>query len=189
MRRFLLGFSLLGFIPWAAAQHPQLARSAAAQPPQTYNIIFTIEQHVPPGTLLNGRPVRGAILNSRSYQLSLSGLLANAQIKVGNRIPIVVGGISSSHTSINTQFQYESIGVSIYCRLKPKNRIRYLANITSLAATNLTQPVPGFNEPTIRTIHTDGDVQIHLNRRLLVSTVADLSSKSVYYFYMTITKD
>ncbi len=192
MRAIPLLLCLTGVLPWAAAQAPASRPAAAPMPHQTYAITFTIEQHVPPGTLLNGKPVRGTILNSRSFRMSLiSGKISTANVKVGNRVPVVTGGSmpTASSSVVNAQFQYQSIGIDINCRLYPHDLIDYDASVTSLAPTELTSPVRGFHEPTIRTIYTNGIVQIKFDRRTLLSTVADLSSKTIYYFWMTVTKE
>lgn len=163
----------------------------------SYRVNITIEQRLAKGAhaLLNGKQIHGQqVINSRSYEMTLN---ANSLvgIKVGNSTVFTGSspqGMPSQVVNVPTRDIF--VGIEIDCVLRA-NRIHMNANINSLSpASGADMPegsMPNENQmlgPLVRQIHAAGVTTLQLNRRILMAKVSDVSSKMVYYFYMTVTQ-
>lgn len=178
----MLLFAFVFAIRCSAQDEPKAAQPNQAQTPGHYYHLEIVVQELSK----EGKPT-----NSRTYTTTVgTGMRESASIRTDSRIPIVTGSYASAASSsalVNTQFQYQDVGVNI--DVQPVHEIgRQLsfdlkADITSVAE-NLDARL---HEPIIRQNKWQSVVLIPIGKPTVVFTSDALDSKGSMQLVVTAT--
>jgi hypothetical protein len=162
----------------AKAQEPV---KASEGPAHFYHLDFVVQEL---GS--DGKPT-----NSRSYAATVSTGIHDrgTSIRTGSRIPIATGSSSSSSNQalVNTQWQYQDVGVNIDARntreVGRQLSLDLVAAVSSIGATN----DPNLHQPVIRENKWQASVLIPVGKAAVVFTSDSLDSKGSMQVVVTAT--
>ena len=134
--------------------------AARAQDSATYKVDFTIRDTGDAG----GK-------TGRKYSLLVNRGIKTV-FKVGNRVPVATGGVSSN-ALVNTQFTYIDVGLNIECRVAEtagKMAMHADLDISTAVMPEKTNPVPN---PTISSIRLNIDTTVMPNKPTVIASFDD----------------
>ena len=126
----------------------------------------------------------GKKINSRQYSMNM-GSGGQNEIKIGTRVPV---------EPKNGEFQYIDVGTNIWCRLRDRGDVTWLANDVMLNVrseiSNFAVPEQqGQNmRPIIRQLKIDAGTIAVLGKPMVVGIVDDPNSKRQFQLEVTVTK-
>ncbi|MGB6975713.1 MAG: hypothetical protein WBD67_13600 [Terracidiphilus sp.] len=124
------------------------------KPQQGYRLTYTI-------TVKNG----GKTVNTRHIELAL-GASGKAEVKQGNRIPIVTG-TSDAKSGANTQVQYLDVGLMISAEMDGE-RLRSKVEETRLSENKSSV---GAEDPVVEQTELNGESPLVLGKPLVLGTL------------------
>ena len=156
-----------------AAQEPAQESLVPAKAMDSYKVEFTVSE------LQNGKKI-----NSRSYWMQIGG---NAGLKwsdikrlrVGTRVPVSMGG---------DQFQYIDVGMNIDCRLLPVGNGKIEIGTNWEYSSVGAEQERSSSRPAFRTVRSDVETVVALDKPTVLSEVDDVASTSRYVFEVRVTK-
>lgn len=176
---FLLLFSL-GFGHRASAQDQ--VKPADSKAPETparfYHLDFVVQE-----VNAEGKPT-----NSRTYTTTVStDANRSTQIRTNSRVPIPTGFSDTKSSLVNTQFQYQNVGVDI-----DVNRVHEVGRNLSLEVTAIVSSIASsgnedIREPVIRENRWQSFVLIPIGKATVIFTSDALDSKSSMQVVVTAT--
>jgi hypothetical protein len=169
----------------AFAQDENKAPEAAkqAEPPVHYYHLDLVVQEVGE----NGKPV-----NSRTYSSMVSTARGERDsVRIGSRIPIATGTYSSGSEAVNTQFQYQDVGVNFDVNevheVGGKLAMNLRAEVTSLGPITHIGGPNGPVEPTSHHNKWQTPVLVAIGKSTVVFTSDDIDSKGGMQVAVTAT--
>ncbi|HYM78377.1 MAG TPA: hypothetical protein VE377_20555 [Candidatus Dormibacteraeota bacterium] len=153
----------------APAKHP----SEAAEPGHSYRLDFTVHE------IEDGKKI-----NSRQYSMNLNAG-DQSEIKIGTRVPVEVK---------QSEIQYLDVGMNIWCRLRDRNDVNWLANDVML---NVRSDLSNFAipdqqgqsmRPAIRQMKIDSSAIVTVGKSLVIGVVDDPNSKRQFQLEVVATK-
>jgi hypothetical protein len=159
----------------AASQDTPAAKLApqAVEPGHAYRLDFTVSE------VEDGKKI-----NSRQYSMNVRGGEQD-EIKIGTRVPV---------ESKNGEFQYIDVGTTIWCRLRDRTDVTWLAGdvMLNLRAEISNFAVPdqqGQNvHPTLRQLKIEGSTIAIVGKPLVVGSVDDPNSRRQFQLEVTVNK-
>jgi hypothetical protein len=145
----------------------------SSEPGHAYRLDFTVSE------MEDGKKV-----NSRQYSMNLNAGDQN-EIKIGTRVPV---------EPKNGEFQYLDVGTNIWCRLRDRKDVTWLANDVML---NLRSEISNFAvpdqqgqnmRPLIRQMKIDSSTIAVVGKPLVVGSVDDPNSKRQFQLEVMVTK-
>jgi len=194
MRKIVISCFLLLILPFAsrafAQDEPQTQATnkapetaKAPEPPAHYYHLDFVVQEVGE----NGKPV-----NSRTYSCTVSTAPHERDsVRIGSRVPIATGISGSSNEMVNTQFQYQNIGVNFDVsdvhEVGGKLAMNLGAEVSSIGpATHVGGPNSRV-APLTRQNSWHTPVLIPIGKSTVVFTSDDLDSKAGMQVMVTAT--
>lgn len=164
--------AIAGISP-ATAQTPDKPAAEAAEPGHAYRLDFTVNE------VEDGKKI-----NSRQYSMSVRGGDEN-EVKIGARVPV---------EPKSGEFQYLDVGTNIYCRIRDRKDIPWLANDVMLNVrseiSNFAVPEQqGQNmRPILRQLKIDASTIAVVGKPVVIGSVDDPNSKRQFQLELTVTK-
>ncbi len=144
-----------------------------SEPGHSYRLDFTINE------LEEGKKI-----NSRQYSMNLNSGDQN-EIKIGTRVPVEVK---------QGEIQYLDVGTNIWCRLRDRVDISWLANDLML---NVRSDLSNFaiadqqgqsTRPVIRQVKIDSSAIASTGKSTVIGAVDDPNSKRQFQLEVTVTR-
>ena len=186
MRKMTFVFCLLlfgfAFASQASAQdEPKPAQpSKTAEPAHFYRLEFVVQELGQDGKVTNSRTYRTTVSTSTDSRDQFASIRANS------RIPMVTGTVGQGNAVVNTQFQYQDVGVNIDAQrardIGHQLSIELTANITSVAGTDTS-----VHEPILRQNKWQSVVLIPIGKPTVAFTSDSLDSKGSMQLMITAT--
>jgi len=173
----------LPFVSRALAQdEPKQAESAKAAEPQVryYHLEFVVQELGKDGKPTNSRTYTTTVSTSPDQRYYTS-------IHTESKIPIITGAIVSGNASVNTEYQYQDVGVNIDVHrvLEVGRQLSFQLNATiSSVAEN---PDASLHQPIIRENKWQANVLIPVGKPTIVFTSDTLDSKGSMQLLVTAT--
>lgn len=186
MRKTVLIFSLLlltAFALRARAQDEPKTPETAKESDSTahyYHLEFVVQEL---GT--EGKPA-----NSRTYTTTVStGQHDATSIRTNSRIPIATGSYQSASTGplVNTQFQYQNVGVEIDIAHAQETGRQITLNLTADISSVAESRDTNLHQPVIRQNRWQAAVLIPVGKPSVVFTSDSLDSKGSMQLVVTAT--
>jgi hypothetical protein len=167
---------LLSPATWqSAAQDSSPAKSTSEnnEPGHAYRLEFLVSE------MEDGKK-----LNSREYSMNVNAGDQN-EVKIGTRVPV---------EPKNGEFQYLDVGTSIWCRLRDRRDVTWLANDVML---NVRSEVSNFavperqgqdSRPMIRQFKIDASTIAVVGKALIVGSVDDPGSRRQFQLEVTVAR-
>lgn len=187
---FCLLFLFLTFGPGAIAQDDsktqdepkaQATTKAPATPAHFYHLDFVVQE-----LGADGKPT-----NSRTYTTTVStDPLFPASIRVNSRIPVATGTYSSGEVKsslVNTQFQYQNVGVNIDVRTTREIGRQLSFDLTADISSVAANSDPDLHQPIFRQNRWQAGVLIPIGKPTVVFTSDSLDSKGSMQVVVTAT--
>jgi hypothetical protein len=138
-------------------------------------------------------------VNSRSYSatVSTSRQYSDIHLRTGARIPIATGSYSAANGSVsglvNTQFQYENVGVNIDVperadEVDSQLAFSLIVDVTSLAASIHVGGPNGIEEPVTHDNRWKGPVLIPIGKPTVVFSSENTDNKGSMQIVVTATR-
>jgi hypothetical protein len=194
MRKIAISCVLLLTLPFAArafAQSDQQAPSKAPEaakapePPAHYYHLDLVVKEIGE----DGKPT-----NSRTYSCTVSTARNERdQVRIGSRVPIATGSFmtNSANAQVNTQFQYQDVGVSFDVsdvrEVGNKLAMDLHAAISGVGANVRFGGENGITEPIVRQNVWQAPVLISTGKPTVVFTSDDTDSKGGMQVVVTAT--
>jgi hypothetical protein len=127
------------------------------------------------------------VVNTRNYTINQKGD-DWGRFRVGSRIPVSTGVVSTATSNANsvTQWQYIDVGLNADCHViesDPGPTLVWTIELSSVA------PEPGAGgQPVIRNVRSQGQTLLTFNKPVVLSNTDDLSSTHKFVFEVTATK-
>ncbi|HTT19884.1 MAG TPA: hypothetical protein VMG82_13110 [Candidatus Sulfotelmatobacter sp.] len=171
----IAGLMLVLTVSQTKAQDSAAPKGSAdgAEPGHAYRVDFVLTE------IEDGKKI-----NSRQYALNLNAGEAD-QLKIGTRVPVEVK---------QGEIQYLDVGTSIWCRLRDRKDIPWLANDVMM---NVTIEISNFAipdqqgqsmHPAIRQMKIDSSTIAIVGKQLVVGSVDDPNSRRQYQLEVTATR-
>ena len=147
--------------------------SDSPEPGHSYRLDFTVSE------LEDGKKI-----NSRQYSINLNSGEAN-EIKIGTRVPV---------DTKEGEFQYLDVGTSIWCRLRDRADIAWLANDVMLQVrsdlSNFAIPdqQAQSTHPIIRQVKIDSSAIATVGKQMVVGSADDPNSKRQFQLEVMVTR-
>lgn len=157
----------------AAAQESSAKPAEAPEPGHSYRVDFLISE------LEDGKKI-----NTRQYELNLNAGESD-ELKIGTRVPVEVK---------QSEIQYLDVGTSIWCRLRDRKDVSWLANDVML---NLRAEISNFAlpdqqgdrmRPAIRQVKIDSSTIVGVGKQMVVGVVDDPNSRRQFQLEVTATR-
>ena len=167
----MLAPALLGATP-QESYAPKKAGDSP-EPGHSYRLDFTISE------LEDGKKV-----NSRQYSINLNSGEGN-EVKIGTRVPV---------EAKQGEFQYLDVGTSIWCRLRDRADIAWLANDVMLQVrsdlSNFAIPDQQAQSmrPIIRQVKIDSSAIATVGKPMVVGSADDPNSKRQFQLEVMVTR-
>ena len=157
----------------ASAQEADLAKAREVER-QAYRVDFSVNE------MEDGKKI-----NSRQYSMNVAAG-DNQEIKIGTRGPIEEKA---------NEFSYLDVGTSLWCRLRDRSDVAWLANAAVLL--NVRSEVSNFAvpdqqgqnmRPLLRQLKIEASTVAQLGKPLVVGSVDDPNSKRQFQLEVTVAK-
>jgi hypothetical protein len=157
----------------ASAQEADLAKAREVER-QAYRVDFSVNE------MEDGKKI-----NSRQYSMNVAAG-DNQEIKIGTRVPIEEKA---------NEFSYLDVGTSLWCRLRDRSDVAWLANAAVLL--NVRSEVSNFAvpdqqgqnmRPLLRQLKIEASTVAQLGKPLVVGSVDDPNSKRQFQLEVTVAK-
>jgi hypothetical protein len=155
------------------AQDSTKARPEASEPGHAYRLDFTVNE------VEDNKKI-----NSRQYSMNLNAG-DESEIKIGARVPV---------EPKSGEFQYIDVGTNIWCRLRDRKDVTWLANDVLL---NIRSEISNFAvpeqqgqnmRPIVRQLKIDASTIAVVGKSVTVGSVDDPNSKRQFQLEVTVTK-
>ena len=179
LKRIHVGGALIAVLMLAPALIPASSQDSDAskksdspEPGHSYRLDFTISE------LEDGKKI-----NSRQYSINLNSGDQN-EIKIGTRVPV---------DAKQGEFQYLDVGTSIWCRLRDRADVAWLADDVMLQVrsdlSNFAIPEQAQNNrPIIRQVKIDSSAIATVGKPLVVGGADDPNSKRQFQLEVMVTR-
>jgi hypothetical protein len=194
MRKIAISCLLLLTLPFAGrvfAQGEQQAASKApesakaAEPPAHFYHIDLVVKEIGE----DGKPT-----NSRNYSCTVSTARGEReQVRIGSKVPIATGSFmtNSANAEVNTQFQYQDVGVSFDVsdvhEMGEKLAMDLQASISGVGTNVRFGGENGITEPIVRQNRWQAPVLIPIGKPTTVFTSDDTDTKGGMQVVVTAT--
>jgi hypothetical protein len=155
-------------------QEAPAAKAESSEPGHAYRVDFVVSE------LEDGRKI-----NARAYALNLNAGEQD-ELKIGTRVPVEVK---------QGEIQYLDVGTSIWCRLRDRRDVGWLANDVML---NVRSEISGFalpdqqaaqsTRPAIRQMKIDSSTIAIVGKQMVVGVVDDPNSKRQFQLELMVTR-
>ena len=147
-------------------------KASDPEPGHSYRLDFTISE------LEDGKKI-----NSRQYSINMKSGDQN-EIKIGTRVPV---------DTKQGEFQYLDVGTSIWCRLRDRADVAWLADDVMLQVrsdlSNFAIPEQAQNNrPIIRQVKIDSSAIATVGKPLVVGGADDPNSKRQFQLEVMVTR-
>ena len=148
-------------------------KSDSPEPGHSYRLDFTISE------LEDGKKI-----NSRQYSINMKSGDQN-EIKIGTRVPV---------DTKQGEFQYLDVGTSIWCRLRDRADVAWLANDVMLQVrsdlSNFAIPDQQAQSmrPIIRQVKIDSSAIATVGKPMVVASADDPNSKRQFQLEVMVTR-
>jgi hypothetical protein len=194
MRKIAISFFLLLVVPFAGQAYAQdehetqaatSVQESAKQPEQPvhyYHLDLVVQELGE-----NGKPV-----NSRTYSCTVSTAHNERDsVRIGSRVPIATGSVPIGNGQVNTQFQYQDVGVNFDVsevhEVGGKLAMSLGAELNSLGPATQIGGTNGPVEPVKNENKWHTPVLIPIGKSTLVFTSDDMDSKGGMQLVVTAT--
>jgi len=172
---FLIAASMMPLVPRGASAQESSAKPAAEalEPGHAYRVDFLISE------LEDGKKI-----NTRQYTLNLNAGESD-QLKIGTRVPVEVK---------QSEIQYLDVGTSLWCRLRDRKDVPWLANDVML---NMNAEISSFAlpdqqgdrmRPAIRQMKIEASTIALIGKPVVVGVVDDPNSKRQFQLEVTVSR-
>jgi hypothetical protein len=125
----------------------------------------------------------GKVLNSRKYVLMAMTHQRGdnwTRSRVGNRVPIMG----------EKGVQYENVGMEVDCRVEEQDDLIVLESVIDLSSIVPREqaPGPGFNNPVLRTVHSQVKSVVSLGKPTVIGVIDDVTSNRRFEIEATVTQ-
>ena len=171
----LISFCLtpLSFKSATAQESSSKPAAQAPEPGHAYRADFLISE------LEDGKKI-----NTRQYALNLNSGDGD-ELKIGTRVPVEVK---------QSEIQYLDVGTTIWCRLRDRKDVSWLANDVMLnvkaESSNFALPDPQGDRmrPAIRQMQIGASTIAIVGKQMVVGVVDDPNSKRQFQLEVTVTR-
>lgn len=174
MKRFLVLVLAIGFFTvHSLAQE----KAASSDQQRVFKLVFALSE-------LEG----GKKINTRQYTV-IQTEHSKATIKVGNRVPVVLGAFGASGPPSN-QWQYIDVGFNLESRLLQETQeALYLALNIDVSGTIAPEQNSSTSQtnPMIRSMRQELQSAVPLGKPTVVTIIDDVNSKRTYQLEVTAT--